>query len=107
MDRISALRNVEDALSQYEDGEYTLPELEREVRAVLRTYATEFEEANAYRARGSPRVDGLVVVASSPTKAREQIESLLQEEEIADQQTGRDDDIPSFEVERVESATNP
>jgi len=80
MDRISALRNVEDALSAYENGDLRLPELEREVRGVLRTYATEFEEGTeAYRARGEPPADGLVVVARSPTDARDRIDELLSE----------------------------
>lgn len=90
MDRISTLRNIENALTNYEEGALTLPELEREVRGVLRTYATEFhEDANAYQATGSQAVDGLVVVAESPTDAREQIETLVTD-------TGR------FDVERVE-----
>lgn len=80
MDRISTLRNIEDALSDFEEGELTLPELEREVRGVLRTYATDFDEvATAYRATGDGRANGLVVVAESRTEAREQIEDLLDE----------------------------
>ena len=60
MDRISALRNVEDALAAFEAEDLTLPELEREVRGVLRTYATDFaEESRAYRARGDPPADGV------------------------------------------------
>ncbi|MDY6765739.1 MAG: hypothetical protein SVW77_00060 [Candidatus Nanohaloarchaea archaeon] len=39
MDRISALRNVEDALSAFEAGECTLADLERQVRGVLQTVA--------------------------------------------------------------------
>lgn len=90
MDRISALRNIEDALSAYERGETQLPELEREVRGILRTYATTFdEESVAYRARGDPAVDGLVVVASSPAAARERIEALVETPD-------------SFEVEPVD-----
>jgi hypothetical protein len=88
MDRISTLRNIEDALARYEDDELRLPELEREVRGVLRTYATDFEDATAYRARGDPSADGLVVVAASRTEAREQIEGLV--------------DDAAFEVEPVE-----
>lgn len=92
MDRISALRNIEDALTAYEDGELHLPELEREVRGVLRTYATEFDdETKAYQATGEPPADGVVVVARSPTAAREQIENLLPEA-----------DRSRFELERVE-----
>ena len=37
MDRISALRNVEEALAAFEDGECSLAELEADVRGVLRT----------------------------------------------------------------------
>ena len=77
MDRISALRNVEDALAGFEAGELTLPELEREVRGTLRTYATEFAEGHLYRARGDPAVDGVVVVAASQADARERIETVL------------------------------
>ena len=90
MDRISTLRNIEDALSRYETDELSLPELEREVRGILRTYATEFEEElGAYRATGEPRADGLVVVSESRTEAREQLEALV----------GTD---VRFDVERIE-----
>ena len=90
MDRISTLRNVEDALTRYEEGELSLPELEREVRGVLRTYATEFhDEAVTYRARGDANVDGLVVVATSPAEARQRIEELV-------------DDPGRFDVRRLE-----
>ncbi|WP_340098596.1 hypothetical protein [Salinibaculum salinum] len=78
MDRISALRNIEEALSAFEREECTLPELEREVRGILRTYATEFDdETRAYRARGPARVDGLVVLATSRQEARDRIADLL------------------------------
>lgn len=78
MDRISTLRNIEDALTRYEEDDISLPELEREVRGVLRTYATEFQpDATAYRVRGDSAVDGLVVVASSREEARENVESLV------------------------------
>jgi hypothetical protein len=63
MDRISALRNVEDALAAFEDGECDLSELERRVRGTLRTYATEFDgDLAAYRASGDDTVDGLLVM---------------------------------------------
>ena len=55
MDRISALRNVEDALRKFENGDADLLATEREVATVLRTYATEFESDEglaAYRATG-------------------------------------------------------
>jgi hypothetical protein len=90
MDRIAALRRIEESLGEYEDGELLLPELEREVQGILRTYATEFdEETTAYRARGDQPADGLVVVATSRTQACERIEDLLSES-------------VSFEVERIE-----
>ena len=79
MDRISALRNIEDSLARYEEGELSLPELERDVRGTIRTYATGFEDAQAYRARGDPAVDGLVVVADSAPAAREQIADVVPE----------------------------
>ena len=78
MDRISALRNIEDALARFEDDDLSLPEREREVRGVLRTYATDLQpEASAYRAAGDAAVDGLVVVATSRQEAREQIDDLV------------------------------
>lgn len=77
MDRISALRNVEDALAEYEAGETDLASVEERVLTVVRTYATEFEERDrdAYRAVGG-RADGLVVVAPDPGAARERVETL-------------------------------
>jgi len=91
MDRISALRNIEDALAAFEDEECTLPELEREVRGVLRTYATDFDDRQAYRARGPERVDGLVVVAQSRQAARERVADLLE-------------DLPAFDIEPADDA---
>lgn len=86
MDRISALRNVEDALTRYEEGELSLPELERAVRGTLRTYATELGDGRLYRARGDEEgvADGLVVVADSRTEARERVTELLTEPERFD-----------------------
>ena len=79
MDRISALRNVEDALAAFEDGELSLSELEQDVRGVLRTYATDFEgDLEAFRARGDRRVEGMVVLATGPQQARERVRSLLE-----------------------------
>lgn len=84
MDRISALRNIEEALRDFEAGESDLEATEQRVAAVLRTYATDFEGDNdglrAYRATGSGRADGLVVVAESEPGARERIADLLGEE---------------------------
>jgi hypothetical protein len=91
MDRISALRNIEDALTQYENDELALPELEGEVRGILRTYATAFDEGTAYRATGDQPAAGLVVVAASRAEAREQIAQLLP-----------DPAGTSFEIEPVE-----
>jgi len=90
MDRISTLRNIEDALGRYEAGELSLPELEREVRGALRTYATTFDDGQLYRARGDPAADGLVVVAASRSEARERVTELLSES-------------ASFDLERVEN----
>ncbi|MHB9287333.1 hypothetical protein ACKVMT_09885 [Halobacteriales archaeon Cl-PHB] len=78
MDRISALRNVEDALADFEDGDLTLPELEGEVRGILRTYATEFDDRGAYRASGDPAAEGLVVLASSRAAARDRLADRLE-----------------------------
>jgi hypothetical protein len=87
VDRISALRNVEEALAAFERGETDLATMEREVRGVLRTYATEFDDdLAAYRA---PDLD-LTVVAASPREARERAAR------IADADPGR------VTVERVE-----
>jgi stress response protein YsnF len=92
MDRISALRNVEDALADFEDGEATLDDVEDRVVGVLRTYATEFEsgDASAYRATGAAEVEGVVVVAESPEAA---------EERIAERVDGR---VPEFGVEPLD-----
>lgn len=75
MDRISALRNVEDALREFEAGEADLATTERQVVTVLRTFATEFEdeERRPYRAVGEEPADGTVVVAASPADARERV----------------------------------
>ena len=80
MDRISALRNVEEALRDFEDGEADLAATEERVVGVIRTYATDFEDEEglrAYRATGAGRVHGLVVVAESESDARERIADLI------------------------------
>jgi len=72
MDRISALRNVEDALSEFEQGETDLASMEQQVQAVLRTYATEFEDDRTAVYRVDPVDDrAVVIVAGSPGEARE------------------------------------
>ncbi|GGJ12666.1 hypothetical protein GCM10008995_23150 [Halobellus salinus] len=86
MDRISALRNIEEALRDFEDGESDLEATEQRVAGVLRSYATDFEGeegVRAYRAAGSGRANGLVVVAESRPEARERIADLLDEEPAA------------------------
>lgn len=87
MDRISALRNIEEALREFEAGESDLEATEQRVVAVLRTYATDFEGDDeglqAYQAVGTGRADGLVVVAESESEARERIADLLGEEPTA------------------------
>lgn len=79
MDRISAMRNVEDAIAAFEAGELDLAGLEERVVGVLRTYATDFEDEDrtAYRARGDDRADGMVVVAADRPAARERVEALV------------------------------
>lgn len=80
MDRISALRNVEDALAAFEAGECSLSELEADVRGVLRTYAADFEgDLQAYRASGAGPADGLVVLAASAPEARDRVAELVDE----------------------------
>ena len=82
MDRISTLRNVEEALSDFEAGESDLAATEQRVVTVLRTYATDFEGEDglrAYQATGTGRAHGLVVVAESESDARERIADLLDE----------------------------
>lgn len=85
MDRISALRNIEDALADFEAGETDLQSVEQRVLAVLRTYATDFEEdetLHAYRAVGDESADGLVVVAPSKGDARARVNDLVDAEYV-------------------------
>ena len=77
MDRISAIRNVEDALRAFENGDADLADTERRVAAVLRTYATEFDgDDDVFRAVGDEPVDGQIVVAPSEPVARERMLAL-------------------------------
>src|SRR6056297_3666364 len=96
MDRISAIRNVEDALREFEDGEADLAATERRVAAVLRTYATAFDgDGDVFRAVGDDPVVGTVVVAPSEPAARERV--------LAGSGVGGDSDDeggPAFDVER-------
>ncbi|MFB6078735.1 MAG: hypothetical protein ABEJ80_07145 [Halarchaeum sp.] len=77
MDRISALRNVEETLLALEDGETDLASAEERVRSILRTYATDFDgDLAAWRASGDGAADGLVVLAASERGARERVREL-------------------------------
>ncbi|WP_440990386.1 DUF7854 family protein [Haloarchaeobius baliensis] len=83
MDRISALRNVEDALASFEEGDCDLGELERRVQTILRTYVSEFdvgESLAVYRVAPAgvteTDTDGLVLVATGPNEARAQAREL-------------------------------
>lgn len=90
MDRISALRNIEQALQQFDAGEIHLAEAERRIQTILRTYATEYEGENAvFQAHGDPAVDGRVIVAPTEAAARDRLRALV------------DADDPTFELERV------
>jgi hypothetical protein len=72
MDRIAAIRQIEDALADLEAGEMDLASCERRVRATVRTFATEFDgDLAAYESD-----DGVVVVADSERAARERVSEL-------------------------------
>ena len=102
MDRISAIRNIEDAIRSFEDGECDLSETERRVASILRTYATEFEgDGHVFRAVGDPPADGTVVVAPSEPAARERVRARVGAETGADGDHADRDEEPSFEIERV------
>ncbi|MFB6110595.1 MAG: hypothetical protein ABEJ60_06960 [Halodesulfurarchaeum sp.] len=92
MDRIAALRTVEEALAAFERGEIDLDTMADRVQGTLRTYATEFEDGRlqAYRASGEQSADGLVVVAASTAAARERVLDLVAP------------DRPEFRVEPVD-----
>lgn len=90
MDRISALRNVEDALSDLEAGDADLASVEERVVGVVRTFATNYDgELDAYRAAGEGAVDGLVVLAASETEARTRVRDLVS-------------DVDGFDVARID-----
>ena len=95
MDRISALRNIEDALTAFEDGDADLATTERRVAAILRTYATEFDgDDDVFRAVGDEPVDGTVVIAPSEPAARERVLAAVGSDRDAE-------DPPAFELDRV------
>ncbi|WP_396610936.1 hypothetical protein ACH9L7_12005 [Haloferax sp. S1W] len=100
MDRISALRNIEDAIRDFESGESDLASTERRVVTVLRTFATEFETdtgdntLDAWKAVGDERAEGIVVLAATESEAATRVRDLLAE--AADSADSID-----FSVERV------
>jgi CHASE3 domain sensor protein len=72
MDRIATLRQIESALSELETGETDLESCERQIRAAVRTFVTEFDgELSAYRSD-----TGTVVLAASEREARDRIKEL-------------------------------
>lgn len=72
MDRIAALRRIEQTLAAFESGETDLESCEQAVRATVRTFATEFDgDLAPYRAES-----GTVVVAASEREARERVSKL-------------------------------
>lgn len=78
MDRISAIRNIEDALAAFEAGEIDLDTTEHRVLGAVRTYATNYEGAVTAPYRVDPiDREPVVVVASSPDDAVERVEELL------------------------------
>ncbi|MFA9516678.1 hypothetical protein ACERIT_05610 [Halopenitus sp. H-Gu1] len=98
MDRISAIRNLENALRKFDHGEASLEETERRAIAVLRTYATEFEGTeDVYRATGPDPIDGTVVVAPSKAAARDRIEERLK----TDPTMESDGSEPDVDLERL------
>lgn len=83
VDHISALRNVEEALRAFEDGEADLATTQRRVQSVLQSYATEFEadERRPYRAHGEAPADGVVVVAADAASAESRVRELATAED--------------------------
>lgn len=80
MDRISALRNVESALRDFEDGECSFEALEGRVQGVLRTYVSSFEGDGVAPFRvveGPEAAVGVVVVAADAVGARERVRELV------------------------------
>ncbi|WP_435360168.1 hypothetical protein [Haloarchaeobius sp. DFWS5] len=81
MDRISAIRNVEEVLGAFERGEVGLASMEQQVQAIIRTYVSEFDVADlaVYRVSDSLEEEdarSVVVVAAGPTEARERAREL-------------------------------
>lgn len=76
MDRIAALRNIEDALSAFERGELDLQSAEEQIVGVIRTFATEYEDQRTTVYRVSDDEQSVVVVAPAPQDARDRAASL-------------------------------
>lgn len=72
MDRISTLRNIEDALTEFENGNISFEELTQRVSTILQTFATDFED----ELKAVYQVDSVIVVAESPSAARDQAAEL-------------------------------
>lgn len=70
MDRIAALRNVEETLAAFENGEVTLAQAERRTVAVLRTFASEFDDPDRQVYRATIGDHERIVIADSATDAR-------------------------------------
>lgn len=80
MDRISALRNIEDALSDLESGDADLATVEARIQGIVRSFATDYDgDLAAYRASGDGSADGLVVVAASSREAETRIRDLVED----------------------------
>ena len=78
MDRISALRNIEDALSDLEAGDADLASVEARIEGVVRSFATDYDgDRAAYRASSDGPADGLVVVAASSREAESRLRDLV------------------------------
>ncbi|MFB6094357.1 MAG: hypothetical protein ABEJ77_05395 [Halanaeroarchaeum sp.] len=80
VDRIAAIRTIDDALASFERGEIDLATMESRVQGTLRTYATEYpdDDLRAYRASGDDRAAGIVVLAADRAEARERVSRLLE-----------------------------
>ncbi len=75
MDRIAAIRTIEEALADFEAGEIELARCEKRIRATVRSFATEFDgELAAYRSES-----GTIVVADSEREARDRVQELTGE----------------------------
>jgi hypothetical protein len=91
MDRISALRNVEEAIREFESGETDLASTEQRVRTILRTYATEFEDEQR-AVYTTEQTDPTVVVAPSAAAARDRVSELTGREPDSVERVGGSDE---------------